>query len=132
MKINTTPLGILLGTTWYPRTLTTSKVFNRYDYELLKPQVTTWDESSTHIFNHRPLLSTDLYYAHLLGCIDELTPAGMFAEPEKSQVYLDLLRKGCIGADLNTILFAAFESAYTYQEVIEFWKEDSLHLQLGL
>lgn len=133
MKINTTPLGILLGTTWYPRLLGPkhSKVFNVHDSSLLKDKISSWDENSNHIFNKRPLLSTDLYYAYLLGNVDELTPAGMFAEPEKSQVYLDVLQKGCIGADLTTILLTAFESAYTYQEVMDLWKEDALHLQLG-
>lgn len=128
MKINPTPLGVLLGTVYYPREARSlTKVLNYHDGKLLKSIAATWDQDSPHIFSTKPLLSTDLYYSYLLGSVYELTPAGMFAEPEKSQVYLDLLAKGCIGASPEALDIATLGYGCTYKDITQTWVEAMLH-----
>ena len=122
-------MGVLLGTinntSEVPRY--SRKVFNNFDYSLMEA-TTTWNEDSNHIFSTRPLLSTDLYYNYLLGAVKELTPAGMFEFPEKSQVYLDLLRNGCIGTDMGTLMLSLHDKAYSYSEVKEIMNSGMIHV----
>ena len=85
---------------------------NRFDYLLLS-KVKGW--YNTSVTFPEPLLSSVIYYNYLLGMQPELSPAGMFAEPEKSQVYLDLIQHGAIASTEEKVHAIYSHNDYEYQ-----------------
>lgn len=108
MIIETTPLGVLLGSAYNSKYDSKfSRVLNRFDNTLVY-QAKGWDSHSPTRYEYfgqksRPVLSSEVYYNHLLGMQEELTPEGMFDDPEKAQVYLDLIKYGAVGSTLEEI-----------------------------
>jgi hypothetical protein len=88
---------------------------NRFDYRLLAKRKGWEKPVHPNLTLAKPLLSSVIYYNYLLGMQPELTPSGMFEEPEKSQVYLDLIQHGAIASTEEKVHSIYSHNDYEYQ-----------------
>ena len=123
MQINPTPLGVLLGTVFYPEAdAVQSRYFNRFDLKLFEYHGIRNLENKLYALDshnkyRRPLLSTDLYYKWISKQVECLTPSGMFEYPEKSQIYLEVIKKGAINASKLSLLSTNRYQFFSYSEL---------------
>ena len=141
MKINISPMGILVGSVYNYKSRADAYVakLNWFDQMLvvnsrcsdgdLLPELHRINDITTSIPGKGPILSPEIYYKYMLGTLDAISPIAMFDSPEKSQVYLDIIHHGAINAPVDRIvsLFGQYEILTLRQA----WETESMHHMLN-